>query len=478
MAFLRVLAKPWLTAGITAVVWLAVSLGWSWFLIGSAFDRTFNSLLTDDARQIGSDLRDKVPARGDADEAMHQAIRRQRVINPNIAYLMIWHSGIVDYHSDPNQERGALNVETWPSFEPGETVHISRLHAVPWDVSAKPTAVVDVTIQIDPTRVYYLSVGYTQDWVDKQFWATQRPQILFAVSFSLVGLAALLAAIAIATQRFERTRTQQEQSVLARTSLLTERGMLASVLAHEVRSPLTALRFNLHSLRNLIASGSPNTPRKVELTDSCDREIRRLDLMLNDFLTRTQVISPAENTSVNRVANEAIEFLRPSLEQKNIRIITHFDQSDPSVIINPAELRQVLLNLCTNAQEAMRRGGTLAVSTLSEQDDVSLLVRDSGVGIPPEMQERIFEPFFSTKPQGSGLGLALVRRVISGAGGKVFCESTAGEGTTFRVVLPRGQGSTPAAPTMHIAPEGVDADGGESHSVDMAENAGEMTNDE
>ncbi|MCL2641216.1 MAG: ATP-binding protein, partial [Phycisphaerales bacterium] len=112
----------------------------------------------------------------------------------------------------------------------------------------------------------------------------------------------------------------------------------------------------------------------------------------------------------------------------------------PSVHVHPDELRQVILNLATNAHEAMPRGGTLAVSTVAEDvssESVTILLRDSGVGIPPELHERIFEPFFSTKHNGSGLGLALVRRVVSGAGGTVFCESVVGEGTTFRIVLPR-----------------------------------------
>ena len=73
---------------------------------------------------------------------------------------------------------------------------------------------------------------------------------------------------------------------------------------------------------------------------------------------------------------------------------------------------------------------------------MALLIRDSGVGIPPELHERIFEPFFSTKPNGSGLGLALVRRVISGAGGRIYCESAAGAGTTFRIVLPLAENGT------------------------------------
>ena len=119
---------------------------------------------------------------------------------------------------------------------------------------------------------------------------------------------------------------------------------------------------------------------------------------------------------------------------------------------------QVILNLTANAQEAMQNlsgqsARTLAISTISDENPeaptATVLVRDSGRGIPAEVWERIFEPFFSTKPNGSGLGLTLVRRVISGAGGTVLYESSpeestpGGEGTTFRITLPRA-GAAPA----------------------------------
>ena len=462
MKRLHLRLRRWLAAILIALLWVVLSLGWSWFLITSSFDRTVSTLLENHTRQLAGVVRDKLAASTAGEDLLRPELQHQMQADRSLAYLMIWENGTISYHSDPDYEDTPLNVEAWPSFEPGETVRVSRIKTGPWDPAVGP--VLDVTLRVPGNHAYashsyYLSVGYRQSWVDRQFWITQRPQLALEISCVLAGLAALLSGLAVAVRRIEQTRLQQEQSVLARTSLLTERGMLASILAHEVRSPLTALRFNLHALRTLIVSNSPRTERKIELSESCEREIRRLDLMLNDFLTRTQVISPAENTPVNRVANEAIEFLRPALEQRGIRIIMHFDGANPMVIINPAELRQVLLNLCTKAQEAMVRGGTLAVSTLSEQDTVSLLVRDSGAGIPQELQERMFEPFFSTKPQGSGLGLALVRRVISGAGGKVFCESSVGEGTTIRLVLPRGSQAEAAAPLTHIAPEAAPAGG-------------------
>ena len=332
----------------------------------------------------------------------------------------------------------------------------------------------------------YLSLAYPRSYLAAESWQATKPLFLFAAAFSLLGSILLVLAILHTFTRLDRSRREIEQTARARTSLLTERGMLASVLAHEVRSPLTALRFNLHSLRNLIASPAAATPalnpplsdtpdKRLELTDRCEREIHRLDGMLNDFLLRTQVLSPPEPASLNSVIREAVEFLRPALDRRNIRVSLHLDDADPHVHIHPDELRQVILNLAANAQDAMPppKGGTLAISTLAPTpangapsnqspasqlpitnyqlpvsnplshqpsvlttSSVTLLFRDSGTGIPSDLLERIFEPFFSTKPNGSGLGLTLVRRVVSGAGGTLFVESTPNEGTTFRILLP------------------------------------------
>ena len=214
-------------------------------------------------------------------------------------------------------------------------------------------------------------------------------------------------------------------------------------------------------LRQLLgAMAGESTEKQTELTDRCEREIRRLDNMLTDFLHHTQVItgSSVEPTALNGVIQEAVEFLRPTLERSGIHVSLHLDPADPRVPVHADELRQVILNLTANAQEAMQdlpaaSARTLAISTISDENAESptatMLVRDSGRGIPAEVRERIFEPFFSTKPNGSGLGLTLVRRVISGAGGTVLYESLPeesvggvgeGAGTTFRITLPRANG--------------------------------------
>jgi signal transduction histidine kinase len=326
----------------------------------------------------------------------------------------------------------------------------------------------------------FLSLAYPRAYIDRQFWEVSQPLLIAAGAFTCAGAAFLVGGILLAFGQLERSRREIEQTARARTSLLTERGMLASVLAHEVRSPLTALRFNLHSLRGLLAATpaaatSPATPadsatdtaapdKRLELTDRCEREIHRLDRMLNDFLQRTQVHAVPEPASLNRIIMEAVEFLTPALEERNIRVSLHLDPADPHVSVHPDELRQVVLNLAANAMDAMPppKGGTLAISTVAREDEPSasaagpgapmraadrvtpstmLLIRDSGTGIPQEHLERIFEPFFSTKSNGSGLGLTLVRRVVSGAGGTLFVESTPATpgghgGTTVRILLP------------------------------------------
>ncbi|MCL2647539.1 MAG: ATP-binding protein [Phycisphaerales bacterium] len=369
-------------------------------------------------------------------------------IDSRLAYAMVWtEDGNVIAHSKRELLHTSLSSTLWPALEPQQPQRVVKLN-VPAHSKDPRVLEATVSLKLKDANVAYVSAAYPQGWLESEFWRIQGRTLVYAAMFTLAGLVVIFLFTHFVIARMDRRRREIRQTAQARTSLLAERGMLASVLAHEVRSPLTALRFNLHSLRGLVAAyaakgrgGSGDTDRQLVLTDRCEREIRRLDGMLNDFLQRTQVIGPVEAAAVNTVVNEAIEFLRSALERRNIQISIHLDSSSPAVHVHPDELRQVILNLAANAHEAMPKGGMLAVSTVAEdapnEHRVTILLRDSGGGIPPDLHERIFEPFFSTKPNGSGLGLALVRRVVSGAGGTVFCESVVGEGTTFRIVLPR-----------------------------------------
>jgi len=460
----------WRWALLIVLAWLALALGWSWTLISFSFNQTIQSRMGERAEGIAYSVRDRLGPAVTSPKALQNLVGDARIQqqlaweaqqDPLVKYIMVWDpDGEVIGYADA--DRAAARVELtqverldpnqWPALDPGQRHRVVARRRLPWASLDPPATEVTVPMRTgDGTLLGFISLGVSPHWIRTQFWHTQQGVLVGTAAFAALGGAGLLIAFFVSQRTFRRMRARQQQQIQARTSLLTERGMLASVLAHEVRSPLTALRFNLHSLRNLVAAKSTDAERKMELADSCEREIRRLDLMLNDFLMRTQVVSPPEHTPVNRVVGEALDFLRPQLATHEIRTITHLDPTSPEVSVNADELRQVLLNLSANAQDAMPRGGTLAVSTVAEENSVTVLVRDSGVGIPRDVQERIFEPFFSTKPQGSGLGLALVRRVISGAGGTVFCESVEGEGTTFRVVLPRAYLEAPR-PAEPMAP--------------------------
>jgi signal transduction histidine kinase len=453
---------------IVAVLWLALSLAAGMFLITRSYNATISGRLLAGANTLAGLVSDQLqknspaatsPTLADPDPAILGDLTAATRLDPAIAYIMVWSEDgqILAHTRHPNQ--AYLDVNKWPALEPQQSSRVAHLSVPEWTGGGDPR-VVEATVPVvfHNKTLGYLSVARYESAVAAEFWPTQGSLVAAAIAFSVVGLAVLLAASTYAAARFERSRREILQTARARTSLLTERGMLASVLAHEIRSPLTALRFNLHSLRQLLATvPGEGSDKQTELTDRCEREIRRLDNMLTDFLHHTQVITgiTAEPTALNVVIQEAMEFLRPTLERSGIHISLHLDPTDPRVPVHPDELRQVILNLTANAQEAMQNlpaqsPRTLAISTISEENPdaptATLLIRDSGRGIPAEVRERIFEPFFSTKPNGSGLGLTLVRRVISGAGGTVLYESSPEEntpGTTFQITLPR-TGSSPA----------------------------------
>ncbi len=453
----------WIALGIMAA-WIVVSLAWSLYLSYVGFQEDWRNAARDNTAALATSLEARPAPTVDRygsylTWAYQQAgfLNRRGLNQQHVGYVLVWNkSGVVALLAQARAHGalrlgkstidGSLPAARWPALAPGQRARIRQVSELPWQ-KADTSQYLNVTVRLRFRHgaVDYLSVGYWRGGLAQAFWSRRWNLVRQAGLFTAGGAAIIVAAMVVAARQFEENRRRQEQASLARTSLLTERGMLASVLAHEVRSPLTALQFNLHTLRSLLERQPGGAARPVELANSCEREIRRLDLMLNDFLQRTQVVSPAGSASANAVVREALDFVRPAMERKNIRIVTHLDAADPKVNINADELRQVVLNLSANAQDAMPRGGTLVVSTVSEAQEVTLLVRDSGTGIPLEAQKRLFEPFFTTKPQGSGLGLALVRRVVSGAGGKVFCESKPGDGATFRLVFPRGDPGAPVA---------------------------------
>jgi signal transduction histidine kinase len=245
------------------------------------------------------------------------------------------------------------------------------------------------------------------------------------------------------------------QSTLAYSQKLVALGRLTAGIAHEVKNPLNAMMIHLELLRTKIRNAmtvrepaiagtaalagprpKEDALQHVEIIES---EIRRLDEVVQGFLkfTRPEDLR-LQPVRVSALFNEIVPVITPEAERYNVRVSVDCSSSAPSVNGDASMLRQALLNLAINACQAMPNGGTLRLTCAPASGDrVEVQVEDTGVGIAPEHLGKIFDLYFTTKDQGTGIGLSMVYRIIQLHDGEVEVQSMPGRGTTFRVLLPR-----------------------------------------
>jgi CheY-like chemotaxis protein len=216
-------------------------------------------------------------------------------------------------------------------------------------------------------------------------------------------------------------------------------GTLLASVAHELNNPLAVILMQTDLLR-ADTGGGPFAESVADITEAA----RRCERLVRQFLTLARQHVP-ERTAVDLHAliTDTLELLAPALRVDTIAVDLHLAAHLPRLWADPHQLQQVLVNLVTNAQQALRevpapRQLTLTTRWHPERTRITLEVADSGPGMPPGIQARIFEPFFTTKPSGvgTGLGLSLCQGIIEGHGGTIGVTSAPGQGTTFRVELP------------------------------------------
>jgi signal transduction histidine kinase len=213
---------------------------------------------------------------------------------------------------------------------------------------------------------------------------------------------------------------------------------LAGGLAHEIRNPLSTIRLNLELLgEELAAASDPRQQRMVGKLRTIQKECLRLENVLNAFLqfARAGEIE-LHNEDLCDIVRDFISFYQPEAQQAGIDVSPHLASSLPMVKLDRNLMRQVLVNLARNAQQAMPEGGTLNLLTYADGGRVCLDVIDTGCGIKPGYQEKVFEAFYSTRPGGSGLGLPTVRKIVEAHGGTIACQSEPGRGTRFTISFP------------------------------------------
>lgn len=225
---------------------------------------------------------------------------------------------------------------------------------------------------------------------------------------------------------------ESAQAEIIQAEKLATLGHLAAGLTHEIRNPLNSINLFTQILKN----NQDSHPQQTDFLERIQSEIERIDRLLVKLLSVSRVQNRFDSAvQVDLIAEEVLNVFRPQIEAQQIALQQKI-VATPLFYANTEEIRQVFTNLISNALHAMPAGGVLRVSVRPIEDKIQIEVDDTGCGIPPEDQSHVFDPFFSTRPKGTGFGLSSVLRTIKTYQGKIFLTSQPGVGTRFTVLLP------------------------------------------
>jgi signal transduction histidine kinase len=233
-------------------------------------------------------------------------------------------------------------------------------------------------------------------------------------------------------------KLREAQRQLIQSERLAAVGRVAAQVAHEVNNPLAIIKTAVHIIRNQSPPASPTTGSLQMIED----EIGRITRIIQELLEFSRPATPVQAwVQVNAVIQSLGPLLEQNLRAKQIALRILLEPALPLVLISSDQLKQVILNMVRNAEDAMPRGGELVIRTAQQGQCVELSIADTGSGILAEHRDHIFDPFFTTKRRGRGMGLGLSVSygIITAANGRIEVESEVGKGSTFRVSLPVAQ---------------------------------------
>jgi len=236
------------------------------------------------------------------------------------------------------------------------------------------------------------------------------------------------------------------ERALSRQERLAALGHLAAGVAHEVRNPLNAIGMGVQRLQREFAP-LEGAEEFHHLCTVIRGEVARLNAIVQDFLQLARL--PAlqrEPIAVAILLREVAALMKAEAQAHTVHLTLQVPEGLPTLIADPQQLKQALINLLLNAIQATPPRGAVQVTAAAEAEALRIAVIDSGRGIAPDLMERIFDPYFTTKPQGTGLGLPIALRIIEAHGGTLDVKSTLGRGTTVEVCLPITAPGTEAAP--------------------------------
>ena len=359
----------------------------------------------------------------------------------DVAYLVFEQGDIRRARGDlPSDAPHALTSSD--SMGQGTTTETERL------VSGRPVLELTGPIDLGGDRRAHLHLGMRLDGVRR---AERRTLARLATSLSAATLLGTLAiGLVWLRQRYGTLSVEhaRAQDALRRRDRLAAMGELASTVAHEIRNPLNAIGMSAQRMRrecfdaDVPADEARNDA--LSLLDVIQGEARRINLKVQQFLEFARPPALATQAVALRPWLASIaDSIAPFAAARRVTF-AHEPADEAQVVIDPEQLRQALDNLLRNAVEATPEGGTVSLSARTAGRDLVIEVRDTGPGVAPEHLPKIFDLYFTTKPDGTGVGLAVTQQVVVANGGRIDVDSAPGQGTTMRIVVPR---SAPAAPS-------------------------------
>ena len=233
----------------------------------------------------------------------------------------------------------------------------------------------------------------------------------------------------------ERKKLEQQ---LLHTERLATIGEMSAKVAHEIKNPLSSISLNTELLHDEINNyNGDKTNEAEEMIQSIMKEVDRLTDISEEYLQFARFPRlELKSASINDMLIGLTRFLKEEIFQRNIVLEENYAADLPEVLLDENQIKQVFFNVLKNSFDAMPEGGRLDISTgINDNNNVEVCIADSGSGIAEEDIQRIFDPFYSNKADGTGLGLALTKKTIEVHGGEIFCDSTVGVGTTMHLVF-------------------------------------------
>ncbi|HEY7001458.1 MAG TPA: ATP-binding protein [Candidatus Udaeobacter sp.] len=233
----------------------------------------------------------------------------------------------------------------------------------------------------------------------------------------------------------ESRRSAQQTIESERLNALT---LLAAGLAHEIGNPLNSLHIHLQLMERKAQELNHNAKAELQQSIGVARsEVRRLDSIVTQFLRAIRPSQPRLNQeNVNTVVEEAVRFFTPEIQDRDMVVEQELRADLPLLQLDHEQMKQAFYNVIKNSIESMSRHGILRIRTNRDDTHVTVSFTDTGGGMSAESLSRVFEPYFTTKPSGTGLGLLIVRRIVREHGGELSIESSEGKGVTLTIRLP------------------------------------------